>query len=113
MCVGDRRTATDRTLPGIGSDWGSGGSEVQYGACGPAHDRSSRIRSAASPAGNTADLMIDAVNNRVVALENVSSLPTWLSDDLAALATGGRAEQARPLHRFGGMCPRRAAANPA
>ena len=41
------------------------------------------------PPRNTADLMIDAVNNRVVALENVSSLPTWLSDDLAALATGG------------------------
>ena len=37
---------------------------------------------------NTEDLMISAVNNHVVTLENVSSMPAWLSDDLAALATG-------------------------
>jgi hypothetical protein len=41
------------------------------------------------PPGNSEDLMISAVNNHVVTLENVSSMPDWLSDDLAALATGG------------------------
>ena len=40
------------------------------------------------PPRNTEDLMVSAVNNHVVALENVSSIPDWLSDDLAALATG-------------------------
>ena len=40
------------------------------------------------PPRNTEDLMISAVNNHVVTLENVSSMPAWLSDDLAALATG-------------------------
>ena len=35
------------------------------------------------------DLYIAASNSWVVALDNVSGLPTWLSDDLCRLATGG------------------------
>jgi hypothetical protein len=34
------------------------------------------------------DLMIAATNGHVVAFDNVSNLPRWLSDDLARLATG-------------------------
>ena len=35
------------------------------------------------------DLMIAAQNSRVLALDNLSSMPTWLSDGLCRLATGG------------------------
>ena len=35
------------------------------------------------------DLVIGAVNNWVVAMDNISSVPAWLSDALCRLATGG------------------------
>ncbi len=35
------------------------------------------------------DLYIDAVSSWVIAIDNVSSLPVWLSDSLCMLATGG------------------------
>jgi len=35
------------------------------------------------------DLMISAKNSRVLALDNVSSVPPWLSDALCQIATGG------------------------
>jgi hypothetical protein len=35
------------------------------------------------------DLMISAVNSWVVAIDNISSIPSWLSDGLCRLATGG------------------------
>jgi len=35
------------------------------------------------------DLMIGAVNNWIVAMDNLSSLPSWLSDSFCRLATGG------------------------
>jgi hypothetical protein len=35
------------------------------------------------------DLMVAASNGRVIAFDNVSHLPTWLSDALCRLATGG------------------------
>lgn len=41
------------------------------------------------PPRNTEDLMIAAVNGHVITVDNVSELPDWLSDDLAALATDG------------------------
>jgi hypothetical protein len=41
------------------------------------------------PPRNTENLMIAAANNYIVTIENLSYLPNWLSDDLAALATGG------------------------
>lgn len=37
---------------------------------------------------NTHDLMISAVNGRIIALDNVSRLQPWLSDALCCLATG-------------------------
>src|SRR6266849_5154985 len=38
--------------------------------------------------GNRDDLRVAAVNNRVLAFDNVSEVPNWLSDDLCSLATG-------------------------
>ncbi len=41
------------------------------------------------PPKESRDLMIAAVNSHVMAFDNLSSLPSWLSDDLCSLATGG------------------------
>jgi hypothetical protein len=41
-----------------------------------------------APPKNEHDLMVSALNNWVVALDNVSSLPPWLSDALCRLAMG-------------------------
>lgn len=38
---------------------------------------------------NSDDLMVSARNNWVVAIDNMSHLPDWLSDDLCRLSTGG------------------------
>jgi hypothetical protein len=38
---------------------------------------------------NPRDLYIDAVSSWVISLDNISSLPPWLSDNLCMLATGG------------------------
>ena len=35
------------------------------------------------------DLVVDAVNSHVIALDNLSSVPSWLSDALCRLSTGG------------------------
>ena len=43
------------------------------------------------------DLVIGAVNNWVVAIDNLSSIPGWLSDALCRLATGG-GQAARTLY---------------
>ena len=42
-----------------------------------------------SPPGNERDLVIAARNGRIIALDNLSSIPPWLSDALCRLATGG------------------------
>ena len=42
-----------------------------------------------APPKDERDLMVSAHNNWIVALDNLSSLPTWLSDALCRLATGG------------------------
>jgi hypothetical protein len=41
-----------------------------------------------SPPRDTRDLFIAACNAHVLALDNLSSLPPWLSDDLARISTG-------------------------
>ncbi|MGE3975102.1 MAG: hypothetical protein AB7F59_11315, partial [Bdellovibrionales bacterium] len=41
------------------------------------------------PPKNTDDLMVMAKWNHIVAIDNMSSLPDWLSDDLCVLSTGG------------------------
>jgi hypothetical protein len=38
---------------------------------------------------NTLDLMISAVNGWLLAYDNISTLPNWLSDSLCRLASGG------------------------
>ena len=38
---------------------------------------------------NSRDLMVGAVNNHVMALDNLSRVQPWLSDALCTLATGG------------------------
>jgi hypothetical protein len=52
----------------------------------------------APPEGNR-DLFITANNSYVVTLDNLSSLPEWLSDTLCRLATGGWLRDTRALHR--------------
>jgi hypothetical protein len=42
-----------------------------------------------SPPKEENDLFAQAVNNRVIALDNLSFLPLWLSDALCRIATGG------------------------
>lgn len=42
-----------------------------------------------SPPSEIRDVMIAAQNSRMVAFDNISSLPPWLSDVLCSLATGG------------------------
>jgi hypothetical protein len=50
-----------------------------------------------SPPKEERDLLAQAANNRCVALDNLSSLPPWLSDALCRLATGG-GHSARTLY---------------
>src|SRR6516165_11479014 len=50
-----------------------------------------------SPPKEERDLMAQAASNRCVALDNLSSLPPWLSDALCRLATGG-GHSARTLY---------------
>jgi hypothetical protein len=50
-----------------------------------------------SPPKEERDLMAQAASNRCVALDNLSSLPTWLSDAFCRLATGG-GHSARTLY---------------
>ena len=50
-----------------------------------------------SPPKEERDLLAQAASNRCVALDNLSSLPTWLSDALCRLATGG-GHSARTLY---------------
>jgi hypothetical protein len=50
-----------------------------------------------SPPKEERDLMAQAAGNRCVALDNLSSLPPWLSDALCRLATGG-GHSARALY---------------
>jgi len=50
-----------------------------------------------SPPKEERDLMAQAAGNRCVALDNLSSLPSWLSDALCRLATGG-GHSARTLY---------------
>ena len=50
-----------------------------------------------SPPKEERDLMAQAASNRIVALDNLSSLPPWLSDALCRLATGG-GHSARTLY---------------
>jgi len=50
-----------------------------------------------SPPKEDRDLMAQAAGNRCVALDNLSSLPPWLSDALCRLATGG-GHSARTLY---------------
>ncbi|NDD92466.1 hypothetical protein EBZ37_10315, partial [bacterium] len=38
---------------------------------------------------NSEDLIVSAQNNWVIAIDNMSHLPDWLSDDLCRLSTGG------------------------
>jgi hypothetical protein len=42
-----------------------------------------------SPPKDERDLMISATKNRVVAFDNLSSIPNWLSDGLCRVSTGG------------------------
>ena len=71
---------------------------VLYGEQGSAKSTTARIfRSLVDPnrspiraiPKNAQDLAVSANNGRVVALDNLSSIPTWLSDALCRLATGG------------------------
>src|SRR5689334_5086983 len=50
-----------------------------------------------SPPKEERDLLAQAASNRCVALDNLSSLPAWLSDALCRLATGG-GHSARTLY---------------
>jgi hypothetical protein len=50
-----------------------------------------------SPPKEERDLLAQAASNRCVALDNVSSLPPWLSDALCRMATGG-GHSARSLY---------------
>jgi hypothetical protein len=50
-----------------------------------------------SPPKEERDLLAQAASNRCVALDNLSSLPPWLSDALCRLATGG-GHSARTLY---------------
>jgi hypothetical protein len=50
-----------------------------------------------SPPKEERDLLAQAASNRIVALDNLSSLPSWLSDALCRLATGG-GHSARTLY---------------
>jgi hypothetical protein len=50
-----------------------------------------------SPPKEERDLMAQAACNRCVALDNLSSLPSWLSDSICRLATGG-GHSARTLY---------------
>jgi len=50
-----------------------------------------------SPAKEERDLLVQANSNHVVALDNLSTLPVWLSDALCRLATGG-GHSARALY---------------
>jgi hypothetical protein len=50
-----------------------------------------------SPPKEERDLMAQAANNHCVALDNLSSLPVWLSDALCRLSTGG-GHSARTLY---------------
>jgi hypothetical protein len=53
-----------------------------------------------SPPRDERDLLVHAGNNRTVVLDNLSSLPAWLSDALCRLATGG-GHSARQLYSDG------------
>ncbi|MBA3351416.1 MAG: hypothetical protein H0U23_03155 [Blastocatellia bacterium] len=50
-----------------------------------------------SPPRTEQDLLVQAASNRCVALDNLSTLPPWLSDSLCRLATGG-GHSARSLY---------------
>ena len=50
-----------------------------------------------SPPKEERDLLVQAASNRCVALDNLSSLPLWLSDGLCRLSTGG-GHSARELY---------------
>ena len=50
-----------------------------------------------SPPKEERDLLAQAASNRCVALDNLSSLPPWLSDAICRLATGG-GRSARTLY---------------
>jgi hypothetical protein len=50
-----------------------------------------------SPPKEERDLLVQANSNHVVALDNLSTLPVWLSDSLCRLATGG-GHSARALY---------------
>ena len=50
-----------------------------------------------SPPKEERDLLVQAACNRCVALDNLSSLPPWLSDGLCRLSTGG-GHSARELY---------------
>jgi hypothetical protein len=69
-----------------------------YGEAGSAKSTAARIlKSCADPTiaplrsrpRSELDLLIAALNSWTIALDNLSSLPTWLSDALCRLATGG------------------------
>ena len=51
-----------------------------------------------SPPGSERDLMAQGAGNRVVALDNLSRLPPWLSDAICRFSTGG-GHSARQLYR--------------
>ena len=53
-----------------------------------------------SPPREERDLLVSAANNWVVALENLSGIPNWLSDSLCRLSTGG-GHSARQLYSDG------------
>jgi hypothetical protein len=53
-----------------------------------------------SPPRDERDLLVHAGNNRAVVLDNLSALPSWLSDGLCRLATGG-GHSARQLYSDG------------
>ena len=54
-----------------------------------------------SPPKEERDLLVQAACNRCVALDNLSSLPPWLSDGLCRLSTGGGHSARELLHRPG------------
>jgi hypothetical protein len=47
------------------------------------------IAGVSAPPKSEADLAISATNGRIVALDNLSAMPPWLSDAICRLATGG------------------------
>ena len=48
-------------------------------------------------------LMVTAINNWVVAYDNLSTIPAWQSDGFCRLATGWRDFRPPALHRWGGI----------